>query len=184
MTRLYHLSSVPSRVEIRCPRCDAPAVFRFAACLGFVDSKKRRAEIEEHPAYDLELVVGWGNNHRRYAIYYPELDRERVSPFTQGRSGLRRFGDRGTCRCATCGYRQRHLLKWPDEAVFSCWVRGKHLWAWNREHAQSLREFVGSTNRSYRGRQHRLFLMRIPTHFLKAKRRGEVVKKLDRLLAG
>ena len=184
VTSAYEVDVTPDEIEIRCPRCDGPAVFRFAVA-AYVDSKVERAEVADHSAYDLETTVQWANNRRSVAVYYPDLDLSKTLSFEGAglaRYYFREFADRGMCLCRSCGHRDRHRLRWPEEAVYSCQVRGKTLWAWTREHTVVLRDYIASTVRDRPKFRHRFFLMRVPSHFLSAKHRDEATRKLDRLL--
>jgi hypothetical protein len=79
--------------------------------------------------------------------------------------------------------RRKHRLDWPADAFFQIAFRGRVLWAFDRATMQSLIDYVEAVDRKpvrRRGRQG--FLMKVPTHFLVAKSRDRVAKKLrDRL---
>jgi hypothetical protein len=75
------------------------------------------------------------------------------------------------------------VVSWPDDAFFSCTVRGHLLWAWSSQHVQAIRDFVESRIRNpgaHRG--FKIALMHLPDHFLLAKNRAATLKALDRLL--
>lgn len=91
----------------------------------------------------------------------------------------------GVCTCGSCGYRAKHILRWPENAFYKTEVRGQTLWAWDRDQAEALRAYIASTGRKFTGiaRTHFWFLRHVPKHFLEVKHRTEALKKLDRLLA-
>lgn len=182
MSSPYQYDPTPERLEIRCPKCGAPARFGFGR-RRYVDSRALRAELALHPAYELDIRVEWANNHRTIATYYPDLDPLQTGPLVMPERGTWRHSRRGSVHCGACGFRTRHRLCWPDDAVYTCEVRGKTLWAWTRDHAVTLRNFIASPHRDRRQFRHSLFLMHVPSHFLKAKHRAEALKKLERLLA-
>ena len=80
---------------------------------------------------------------------------------------------------------QGHRLDWPADAYYAASIRGRTLWAWTRAHVVALREFVASAGRSTEGLPYGIarYVKRVPAELLSARNRGEVVKKLDRLLA-
>ncbi|MEO1788771.1 MAG: hypothetical protein AAFR34_03625 [Pseudomonadota bacterium] len=93
-------------------------------------------------------------------------------------------GDRGAITCNACGLRRKHQLKWPADAFFQIAFRGHVLWAFDRSTMLSLIDYVEATDRKpvrRRGRQ--AFLMKVPTHFLVAKARDRVARKLRNRLA-
>ncbi len=146
MTSAYEAGVTPDEIDIRCPKCGDPARFRFGLA-GVVESKAERAAVEAHPAYELGTIVERGNNRRTVVIYHEWLDVGERLPFngtSLARYVFREFADRGACLCGSCRFRDRHQLRWPDDALFSCEVRGETLWAWTRKHAVVLRDYIAS----------------------------------------
>jgi hypothetical protein len=90
----------------------------------------------------------------------------------------------GVCTCGHCGYRKKHLLRWPKEAYFTTDIRGETLWAWSREQMEALKSFIASKDRKLTGavKMHFWFLRYVPKNFLEVKHRAEALKKIDRLL--
>lgn len=145
-----------------------------------------RARLEGSPAHEIETYTGPYNATQTYVVYYPELDPSAMEPRDSRLSAawqIASFGDRGTVQHAECVLRQRHRLRWPDEAALTCEVRGKTLWAWNRAFAVALRDYIASTDRDRSRFPFAAQLMHVPAWFLTAKHRAEAVKKLDRMLA-
>jgi hypothetical protein len=90
---------------------------------------------------------------------------------------------RGVSTCDTCGNSNEHVLSWPEDAYYGVEVDSKILWAWTRDAAIALKEFIASDNREprdYGG--HDRFLRHIPKEFLLAKHRDIAVRRLQRLL--
>lgn len=85
----------------------------------------------------------------------------------------------GLLRCHHCYHQAKYHLSWPQDAYWQWTIRGKTLWAWDRAHALQIYNFIKSplrpsTARATPGLRH------IPSHFLSAKVRDEVIKKMDR----
>jgi hypothetical protein len=89
----------------------------------------------------------------------------------------------GSLICAACGRSARHELRWPTEAWFQIDYRGRVLWAFHREGAVALLDFIRSADRRRSGLAQESFLRRIPGHFLTAKARAQIVRKLETVLA-
>ena len=92
----------------------------------------------------------------------------------------------GTLVCQACGYRRKHNLKWPEDAWYIVEYRGRSLWASNLREAHKLLDFIKSKDRLKRVEidsnfQDR-YLRKIPTHFLTAKARGTIVRKLEAMV--
>lgn len=90
--------------------------------------------------------------------------------------------DIGSTDCDQCGNRQLHQLKWPQDAYYQIEYKGQILWAFNRETAKELKEYILSVDRDRTKFQWQSFLLHVPTVFLKQNSRDEIVKKLKKLL--
>ena len=89
----------------------------------------------------------------------------------------------GDLFCHRCGLNRRETIHWPQDAYWLFDVRGKVLWAWSREHAEILLDFIESKNRKksrYRG--YISSLLHLPKFFQKAKNRGIVSKVIRNAL--
>ena len=97
--------------------------------------------------------------------------------------GSPRRVDLGTLVCPACGKRRKHTLDWPQDAYYQIEHRGEVLWAFDRECASELLEYVKSSDRKREGYRYKLFLMKVPGVFLGQKVRGAISKKLQGLLS-
>lgn len=89
-----------------------------------------------------------------------------------------RLMSKGVRRCA-CGGIGVHELSWPSDAFWRWSIRGQTLWAYNRDHAEALLNYIGGDGP---GRPMAPGTARVPTHFLRAKVRKEVVTQITRTL--
>ncbi len=85
----------------------------------------------------------------------------------------------GLLRCAACHTRTRHELKWPDDAWWQWDIRGKTLWAYDLTHTRKLLEHIKSELRPARVDEE---LKHLPSHFLSAKVRPVITKKIEEVL--
>ncbi|MGC5699101.1 hypothetical protein J4P02_02735 [Pseudomonas sp. NFXW11] len=90
--------------------------------------------------------------------------------------------DLGSLHCEHCHYSARHPLNWPSEAYFSVAYRGQMLWAFNRESALALHDYLESVERNPGGYPWRSFLLHIPGPFKHRKARQPLTRLLKRLL--
>ena len=87
---------------------------------------------------------------------------------------------KGVSVCGDCHTTRRHELNWPQDAYWTFTVRGKTLWAWDREHVERIRDFVSQKIRPSRRSPE---LRYIPSHFFLSKNRKDLLARLDRALA-
>ena len=73
-------------------------------------------------------------------------------------------------------------MSWPGDAYYAVRYRGKLLWAFNRETALELCEYVSGKIRDLTKYRWRTFLLHVPSIFKGRKARHEVTKQLMRLL--
>ncbi|QDS95671.1 hypothetical protein FF011L_44710 [Roseimaritima multifibrata] len=99
--------------------------------------------------------------------------------------GNRLRDETGRCTCPSCGYAKSHQLMWPDDAYFCVDVDETNLWAWTRDHAIAIRDFVESNSRdvsAFPG--FKLSLLHLPNELLQKSARQLVVKRINRMLDG
>lgn len=161
-------------IDIKCPNCGGLATFEEP--FEFLSKKKLRPD-ESRPSHQWG---GWVVIER----FPSQLMWEAPS-----RSGqyLRGGGDTGTggyplltnglIQCQNCHANSKHKLDWPNDAYWQWEIRGELLWAWDKNHAQIILNFVRETVRPSR---HFYSVRYLPSHFLSAKVRELVVQKMER----
>jgi hypothetical protein len=193
MTRAYEWNPMPHRLDVVCPRCAARAHFAFATVVRVA----KNVDIPALQRVSALSVESWSHQGQRYpvAVYQPALHGPAAGvldrlpdgyvplDWAEPRFLVRSHASRGAVRCEVCGLRREHSLRWPTDAWFVVMWRGALLWAWHRESAAELRDWLASTDRRLDGRRWRGMLMKVPGVFTTAKARERVVKLLDRRLA-
>jgi len=81
-----------------------------------------------------------------------------------------------------CHYAAHHHLNWPGEACFSVLYKGQMPWAFNRESALALHDYLGSAERNPGGSPWRSFLRHIPGPFKSRKARQPLTRLIKRSL--
>jgi hypothetical protein len=76
----------------------------------------------------------------------------------------------------------KHELSWPSDAYFSIVYKSQVLWAFNKESAIELRDYIGSDERNLGTNKWGGFLLHIPSIFKQQGARKHVVNKLNKLL--
>lgn len=177
----------PDEVTVRCARCTGRAAFRCAFSL--VDASGWQAwQPRLWPgarATDWQRVHQWQPGDpppewRGWIVIEHDaaLHRWKQPPEGHARSDL------GIILCAGCVERRRHELRWPQDAWYRFELRQGVLWAWDRRHADALVGYLASAQRdpAAHGPFHS-FLLHVPSRFLAAAERDEVVHRLRRQLA-
>ncbi len=197
MSNPYTQTRLPDCVSVRCPNCEGHAQFEYASYVGI----KERKDIGYFEASDHFTYVTSTDSYnamKHLAVYYHGLNGNTLHTIsdlpdgyetehwtyttTWGAGRMYRYLDHGVLACPACHLRRKHVLKWPDDAWFQVTYRGQTLWAFDRDSATSLLAFVSATDRKLKHFSHNKFLLKVPAHFLSAKARGPVVKKLSALL--
>ena len=194
MTGPYEWNPMPHVLDVRCPKCQQPALFEFSEVVT-IHRRDHIPYFEESSLFEYRMFDGGACGRWHGAIYYsllhgpPETTISSLPPgyspsdWKHSRYLCRRHGTGdGAVACNGCGLRSRHYLEWPNEALFQIDYRGQVLWAFHEESAQELRNYIASDDRNREGYRWELFLRHVPTTFLTAKARDAVVKRLDRLL--
>lgn len=161
-------------IDIKCPDCGALA--RFEEPFEFL-SKNNVCPDETKPAHQWG---GWAVLERfpsQISWNAPSTS----SQYLRGGGDTRKGGypllTNGLVQCSHCHSNRKHKLNWPVDAYWQWEVRGQLLWAWDKEHAQIILNFVKETARPSR---RSYSLKYIPSHFLSAKVRDLVVQKIER----
>lgn len=195
MTGTYEWNPTPHRVDVTCPTCQSCAEFEFAEVVRInlktdVEFFRTCSSFEYlqfqdscghywHGAVFFEGLHGSPRNaiHELPPGYSPEdWEHSRYLRSSRG-CGL------GSIRCARCGLRGTHKLKWPDDAYYSIAYRAQVLWAFHRESALELQRYLLSPKRAVSQYRWSSFLLHVPTTFKTHKARAAVTKQLQRLLA-
>jgi hypothetical protein len=88
-------------------------------------------------------------------------------------------------KCTNCHEIAIREVTWPEDAYFQWDIRGHTLWAWNREHAQVLLDFLGSKERDEsKYGWYAKGLSKLPGELISSKVRGLVVKRIKETLNG
>ncbi len=196
MTGTYDWNPMPHRLDVRCTSCRALAGFEFAEAVRI----KRKTDIpffEASPQLDYEFFPVRGYDAAWHgALFYAGLhgglgaltelpEGYAASDWAHSRYLMRSQPlGAGALLCAACGRRAKHRLRWPDDAWFQLAHRGQVLWAFHRESAVALRDFIASSERKIARHKWSSMLLHVPGHFLTAKARKDVLKRLERLLEG
>ena len=162
-------------LNVRCPRCGGQATFRKPF------------------AFFNQPVAGtptrrWGGWHvlERYPHLLPwQAPKGSSSQYlTTGVGDSQGYPlmQRGVIECGAGCEPVVHVLTWPEDAWWQWSIRGRMLWAWDREHAGQILDYVRATDRPPRSTYGPLGSL--PSHFLSAKVREAVVKAISRTLAG
>lgn len=194
MTGLYEWNAMPHRVDVKCPACQGHAVFEFAEVLR-IAKKEDVAFFQKSEQFDYQRFQDSCGHFWHGAIYYQGLHGEPVNVLHELPTGyeadnwahskylMRSLGmDIGSIACGNCGQRKKHKLNWPEDAYFAAPYKGKLLWAFNRESALELLDYIGSKSRNLTRYRWRNFLLHIPSIFKSHKARNEVSKQLLRRL--
>ena len=195
MTGTYDWNPMPHKVDIRCPSCDEYAVFEFAEIVK-ISLKKDVPFFEESVLFEYQMFKDSCGHKWHGAIYYANLhggSTEAIRNLPEGYKPenwnhskylYRNHGsDLGAVSCSKCHMRKPYTLQWPSDAYFSLPIKGEVLWAFNRESAVDLRDYIASSERKTKDHKWSSFLLHIPTTFKKQNVRGSVVKQIDRLQA-
>ena len=90
--------------------------------------------------------------------------------------------DLGAFSCSHCDTRKPYILQWPEDAYYSIGYKGEILWAFNRESAIDLRDYIASNERKTEKYRWAKFLLHVPTVFKKQNARISIVKQINKVL--
>jgi len=192
MTGPYEWNPMPRVLAVTCPSCRAQARFEF--CTMRQVAKKDLGAFADTGRFDL-IKTRERSGYRYLAVFYPGLHGDLPGTLRDLPEGyasedwaqpqyayMNNGFEHGSVVCGACGARRKHALYWPHDAFFQIEHKGHTLWAFNRETAVDLLQFVQANNRDFRRFTYRHFLMKVPSVFLSKKVRPAVAKKLARLL--
>ncbi|MAE96009.1 MAG: hypothetical protein CL910_15230 [Deltaproteobacteria bacterium] len=159
-------------LEIRCPGCEG----RATCDEPFLFLNEAPGPEEQRPTH---RWGGWTVVEKFPSLVPWQAPRGSGQFLESGGSGESfgyRLGSKGVVHCARCVTPRIHELSWPGDAYWKWQIRGETLWARNRAHARKILDFVRA---EHRPRRVSLVLRHIPSSFLAAKVRDEVVKKMS-----
>jgi hypothetical protein len=155
---------------VRCRVCGGRAV--LDAPFEFFSARDGLPEGEDRPAHHWNgwLVI---EKHPSTARWIEPAPGQDYSQFL------------GVARCAMCHAQYAYEVLWPADAYYQWNIRGHTLWAYNRDHARALLEFITSKERDEtRFPLYSRSLRKLPTEFITAKVRDDIVKAISRTLEG
>ena len=195
MTGTYDWNPMPHKVDIKCPSCGEHGFFEFAEVVK-ISLKKDVPFFEESDLFDYSPFKDSCGHKWHGAIYYASLhggSTEAIRDLPEGYKPedwnhskylTRNHGlDLGAFSCGSCQARKSYILQWPNDAYYSISFKGELLWAFNRESAVDLRDYIASSERKAEKYKWASFLLHIPTSFKKQNARDSVVKQINRVLA-
>ena len=195
MTELYDWNSMPHKVELKCQSCSGLATFEFGEVVR-IELKKDIEFFKNSSLFDYQTFMDSCGHKWHGAIYYAGLHGGSVNSINELPSGYRKESwkhskylyrnhglDIGSINCPNCHLRRKHQLNWPLEAYFSIEHKGNQLWAFNRESACDLRDYLENNNRKHGEYKWSNFLLHVPTVFKKQGARDNAVKQLNRILS-
>ena len=194
MTAPYEWNPMPHTLDVKCSRCEQRAYFEFAEIVR-IKEKKDAQFFKDSDQFEYLLCQDSCGHKWHGAMFFPGLHGRTVNTIRELPDGyvpsdwahsqyLYRSSnlDVGSVDCDQCGLRQLHQLKWPQDAYYQIEYKGQILWAFHRETANELKEYILSKDRDRTKFQWHSFLLHVPMIFLKQNAREEIVKKLEKLL--
>ncbi len=185
---------MPHHLDVVCPACQQRAAFEFAETVRIRLKSEveffRKSSLFEYQEFQDSCGHFWHG-----AVYLQGLHgnpRQALQELPPGYSAEdwehpRCFRSRygwplGSIRCGSCHARGRHMLDWPKDAYFSIAHRGQVLWAFHRESAVELLQYLQSSERNTSGYRWDFFLLHVPSVFKARKAREAVVRQLGKRL--
>ncbi len=194
MTRVYEWKPIPHCLDIACPKCRHRAEFEFAETVT-IKLKADVAFFRDSKVFEYQRFQDHVGHTWHGAVYFQGLHgepRKTLHQLPPGYTaqdwehpkypGHRAHWPVGSFRCERCLARGMHWLNWPHDAYFSVSYRNHVLWAFHRESAIALTDYLESTQRTVWKHGWAGFLQHVPTVFKVRKAREAVVKQLGKLL--
>jgi hypothetical protein len=194
MTGIYEWNPMPHIVDVRCPKCFSHAIFEFAEIVR-IHRNEDLEFFQESKQFDYKKIQDSNGHFWHGAIYFAGLHGNPIKsisnlplgyePNNWSHSGYlyRRYGhELGSVICQSCGLRLVKQLDWPKDAYFAISHKKFILWAFNRESALELLDYISASSRNLSKYKWKNFLLHLPTVFKSRKARSDIVKLLNRLL--
>ncbi|QLE85486.1 hypothetical protein FLM48_10600 [Shewanella sp. Scap07] len=194
MTGTYDWNPMPHKVDIKCPSCGEHALFEFAEVVK-ISLKKDVPFFEQSDLFEYYKFKDSCGHLWHGAVYYANLhggstlairdlpEGYKPEDWNHSKYLMRNHGtDLGAVSCSHCQMRKPYVLQWPNDAYFNISIKGQELWAFNRESAVELRDYIASSERKTDQYKWSKFLLHIPTTFKKQNVRDSVVKKINKAI--
>lgn len=194
MTGVYEWKPIPHCLDIVCPVCRHRAEFEFAEKVT-IKLKADIAFFRDSSVFEYRRFQDFEGRTWHGAVYFQGLHgdpRKTLHNLPAGYAAQdwehpRYLSNRanwpvGSFRCDRCHARGMHWLNWPQDAYFSVSYRNHVLWAYHREFAIALTDYLASKQRTVWGSGWPVFLQHVPTVFKVRKAREAVVKQMGKLL--
>ena len=194
MTGLYDWNPMPHKVDIKCPSCLEKAEFEFAEVVK-ITLKKDVPFFQNSPHFEYHILSDYCGHKFHGAFFFEGLHGavdsiinlpEGYSPSDWAHSKYlvrsQRY-DIGSVKCSNCSKRGIYNLNWPEDAYYSVSYKNKNLWAFNRESANDLLNFIESNERNESNYRWQSFLRHVPSHFKGKKARADLSKRLKQRLS-
>jgi hypothetical protein len=194
MTGTYDWNPMPHKLDIKCPACSQRAEFEFAE----VCRIKLNTDVDffkNSTSFEYRKLQDSCGHYWHGALYYAGLHGDPCDTVNNLPMGYKPSDwqhseylyrsqslEIGSVRCEHCHLRKKHSLKWPDDAYFSIAHRNKVLWAFHRDSAYDLNDYLLSKSRDPSKYRWRSFLLHVPTIFKTEKARVAISKQFMRLL--
>lgn len=186
---------MPHKVDIKCPVCGKHALFEFAEVVR-ISLNKDIPFFEKSTLFEYRQFEDFCGQKWHGAVYYANLHGGSTKPIQElpewytaenwnhSKYLTRSHGtDLGATLCYHCQARQPYILKWPDDAFYLISIKNNLLWAFNRESAVALKDYIASSERKKTNHRWAGFLLHIPTTFKRKNVRADIVKKINKLLS-
>lgn len=186
---------MPHKLDVKCPQCGLRAEFEFVEVCR-IALKTEVEFFQNSTQFEYQQFQDSCGHYWHGALYYaglhgdPRVTLENLptgyepSDWSHSKYLYRSHGmDIGSVHCENCHIRRKHRLKWPNDAHYAVSYKDKVLWAFDRESACDLHDFILSKTRDVSKYRWSSFLLHVPTVFKAQKAREYVAKKLLRLLA-
>lgn len=194
MTYVYQWNGFPSEVAVRCPACGRDARFERTRAVRIVATADR-AYFQASPYFHYRVVTTRIGETWHLAEFTPGQVVEHIDSVPDLPAGYRpelwqcaqtwdaRDGNpSGAVRCRHCHHFEIRQLDWPNDAFYQISHQRAVLWAYNREAAAELLDYIASTQRQFRRYHYHGMLRHVPKVFLSHKARPALTKKLELLL--
>jgi hypothetical protein len=196
MSSAYKTCPMPHVLDITCPLCSGLARFEFGEVVR-IRERKDIPFFQTSNQFEYQMFTDSRGQRWHGAIYYAGLHGGSVNVIRDLPDGYSssdwehskylRWGSYysfGAYACLSCHAVHRHNLDWPKDAYFQITYRGEALWAFHREAAVCLRDYVASKLRVPESHKWTRMLLHVPTTFLVQNARATVTKRLDQALLG